>query len=533
MNTMKYISFNQARWPFFCILSLGIGLLGGGCAPGNALPPETTAPAPAASTSDAQAENFPAQTPAPTAVLDAETQAVFTIANEAPNEGVAGASPPDWLAWGAPAFAVAPDGSFWILDTAAAHPPRLLQFSADGALQVEIPLEGKVAGAVDMAVSGDTIWVLGLASHPAQIVSFDAGGQVLNTFSIPEVWFEHEGDTVYNLLDDLLVGEQGELLLKGFAGSRLYEFLDTAGEISGQRLEAYAFAGHLYRVGSHEYGMPGIVYVDDLAIEIPPASPGNRVGSVDLLGVNPDGGFFLAVIEEIMDDGETTGFLQVVHAFTLTGEHLGVSIPPEGAVWVDSNRDLALGSDGALYALVSREDHSVDVLRLSFAPEASMLTTPVPTLIVSPVLLTPLLPAWTTPPVGASDLEIARNTLLVFFTYLHDEKFAEAAALYGGPLDAVVVPDPESAGGDPGRFWEQACFLLQCLLVADIVEEERVAADEFRFVVEFIWDDGTRFTLGPCCGASEADMPPVWRFPYTVKEIEGRFVVMEPPQYVP
>jgi hypothetical protein len=181
--------------------------------------------------------------------------------------------------------------------------------------------------------------------------------------------------------------------------------------------------------------------------------------------------------------------------------------------------------------MVSRENHSVDVLRLGFAPELAVISEPAPT--VSPVPLTPLLPAWVTPPEGATDLEIARNTLLSFFTYLHEGRYAEAAPLYGGPLDAVVVPDPESAGGDPGRFWEQACFLLQCLLVADIVEEEQVAPDEFRFLVEFMWDDGTLVTLGPCCGASEADMPPVWQFPYTVRVIEGQFAVMEPPLYVP
>jgi hypothetical protein len=192
-----------------------------------------------------------------------------------------------------------------------------------------------------------------------------------------------------------------------------------------------------------------------------------------------------------------------------------------------------VGPDGALFALVSREDHSVDVLRLGFSVEPAISPEPGLTPAISPVPLTPLLPAWATPPPDATDLEIARNTLLAFFTYLHGGEYTEAAALYGGPLDAVVVPDAESPPSDPGQFWEEACFLLQCLRVAAVVEEEQIAPDEFRFVIEFMWDDGTLFKLGPCCGASEADMPPVWRFPYTVKVIEGRFFVMEPPVYVP
>jgi len=51
--------------------------------------------------------------------------------------------------------------------------------------------------------------------------------------------------------------------------------------------------------------------------------------------------------------------------------------------------------------------------------------------------------------------------------------------------------------------------------------------------VEFVWLDGTLFKLGPCCGATEAEMPPVWQFPYTVKKIDGQFKVMEGPVYIP
>ncbi|HLF90975.1 MAG TPA: hypothetical protein VI451_18675, partial [Anaerolineales bacterium] len=193
--------------------------------------------------------------------------------------------------------------------------------------------------------------------------------------------------------------------------------------------------------------------------------------------------------------------------------------------------DLAVGPDGMLYALVSRADHSVDILRLGFAAQLPPLSEETPT--PSPTLIAPLLPAWATPPVGATDLEIARNSLLSFFTGLHEGRFAEAAILYGGPLDIVVVPNPESPPSDPGQFWEEACHLLQCLLVANIVEEEQIAPDEFRFVIEFVWDDGTRFQFGPCCGATEADMPPVWQFPYMVKKIDGQMKVMEPPVYVP
>jgi hypothetical protein len=186
-----------------------------------------------------------------------------------------------------------------------------------------------------------------------------------------------------------------------------------------------------------------------------------------------------------------------------------------------------------LYTLVSQADHSVDIVRLGFGTELAEIPEPPGTPTPLAEGLVPLRPAWTTPPTGASDLEIARNALLAFFTDLHDGQYSQAAAYYGGPPEAVAMPNPDSPPTDPGQFWQEACALSQCLQVAGIVGEEQAAPDEFHFLIEFMWDNGTLFVLGPCCGASEADMPPVWQFPYTVRVIEGQFVVMEPPQYVP
>lgn len=53
------------------------------------------------------------------------------------------------------------------------------------------------------------------------------------------------------------------------------------------------------------------------------------------------------------------------------------------------------------------------------------------------------------------------------------------------------------------------------------------------FLVEFVWMDGTLFKHGACCGANEAQMPTVWQFPYTVKQMDGVFKVMEGPVIIP
>jgi len=163
-------------------------------------------------------------------------------------------------------------------------------------------------------------------------------------------------------------------------------------------------------------------------------------------------------------------------------------------------------------------------------PSSTFTYTPTTT----PTPLTPLLPTWTVTPEGASDLEIARHTLLSFFTLLHEGRYAEALPLYGGTYDSMRSNNPEIPPYDYVALWESSCTIQRpCLLVAAIANEEAVAQDEFTFLVEFVWIDGTLYKRGPCCGATETEMPTVWQFPYTVRKIDGQFKVMEEPVYMP
>ncbi len=131
-------------------------------------------------------------------------------------------------------------------------------------------------------------------------------------------------------------------------------------------------------------------------------------------------------------------------------------------------------------------------------------------------------------------MDLARHTLLTFFTLLHDGRYSEAMLLFGGEYDTMREQNPEIPPEDYTALWQAACTRQSpCLLVSRIVEEKIITQNEFEFVVEFVWIDGTLFKLGPCCGATEAEMPPVWQFSYTVKKIDGLFKVMEGPVYVP
>ncbi|MFZ2097452.1 MAG: hypothetical protein WAV05_12515, partial [Anaerolineales bacterium] len=106
--------------------------------------------------------------------------------------------------------------------------------------------------------------------------------------------------------------------------------------------------------------------------------------------------------------------------------------------------------------------------------------------------------------------------------------------LYGGDYETIREQNPDTSVEDYAALWKDTCtYQTTCLLVSRIVEEKIITQEEFEFVVEFVWLDGTLFKLGPCCGVTEAEMPPVWQFPYTVKKIDGMFKVIEGPVYVP
>jgi hypothetical protein len=127
------------------------------------------------------------------------------------------------------------------------------------------------------------------------------------------------------------------------------------------------------------------------------------------------------------------------------------------------------------------------------------------------------------------------DVLIDFLTLLHTRKYVEAAALYGGEYEALQVFNPEIGPNDPVALWAWVCDnqLLQCLEVRSATFEQQVG-DAYIFQVEFNNPDGSLFVLGPCCGATETEMPPVSQFEFTVtRNTDGKFVVMNTPPYVP
>lgn len=135
---------------------------------------------------------------------------------------------------------------------------------------------------------------------------------------------------------------------------------------------------------------------------------------------------------------------------------------------------------------------------------------------------------------GATDQ--ARQTLVAYFDALNRADYEAVIELYGGSYQEMMDNNPTIAPDDRQALWENACTIngYRCDLVARTMEFKERIGDEYSFIVEFNNPDGTLFILGPCCGGSATDFPPVSQFTYRVKKLSnGKFVVLDMPVYVP
>jgi hypothetical protein len=323
-------------------------------------------------------------------------------------------------------------------------------------------------------------------------------------------------------LTGLILGEQGELYLERLLGAEFVQVLLEEGELIYLPVPGYPSAGHTYRLTSSADSVSkGSMLVDEHQIDV--LDPADDY-TISFRGVAPDGSFYLIY---------RLGDQRYVRYYSPDGELLGFARPSQGfrALHYDSDlyeSDISVGPDGEAYALVSTDDQDVIVLRLSFSEELAPSPTPKPYL--EPTPMTAMRSAWETPPAGAQAEDIARETLIAFFSRLDERQYTQAAELYGGGLeafeprftqngqnhpesDAQVREYLTSLSDDPEQFWQSACStLLACLSIGNITEVERISETEFRFWVELTWEDGYKYVTNACCGGNPA-ITPVWLFP--------------------
>ncbi len=123
---------------------------------------------------------------------------------------------PDMLIWGPPAFAVAPDGTFWMADTPDNH---LLHFDSNGALLDKIYVGNFAVGVGDIDITSTAIWMLDMASIPPKVVQLSLNGEVEGLYDLPEGLYPEDG------LSGIAIGSDGSVLVEqgdGVGLSNLY-----------------------------------------------------------------------------------------------------------------------------------------------------------------------------------------------------------------------------------------------------------------------------------------------------------------------
>jgi hypothetical protein len=447
--------------------------------------------------------------------LPESDQVIFTITNSEAWSGKEGEPRPDWKGWGAETFTAAPDGTFWIADTAV-FPNRLLHYSPQGQLLNEISLEGHLIYAYDLLASEDSLWVLDISAGQPKVVRLNLDGDFLSAFEIDLEVLLNEGEFISPGLFNLLLGEQRQLLASGISG--YLEILNADGEIANRPLDALSFYGHTYGEGVYDQNTGRLpIFVDGIEFE---GSPDFYVEAEPFLGFKPDGSFALAgyVVEpEYQLDRQ-------VRYYDDRGNLLGLARQHPQTFYKDWNHHLAFGPDSSVYQLLSNPDHSVQVVRLGFVEELLPQQ--------SPVLPTPthLVPLELAEP-AVTDEEQARNTLITFFSRLSSGDYAAAAQLFGGQMEDYLRA--RLPGETEAEYWEYVCNSLWCLPVTAVSEVEQVSQDEYLFYTVFLHPGGKRFEIGACCGGDPAATPPVWQFAYPVKKIDGAWKVMRPPLFTP
>ncbi|KKS99501.1 MAG: hypothetical protein UV76_C0019G0010 [Candidatus Nomurabacteria bacterium GW2011_GWA2_43_15] len=141
---------------------------------------------------------------------------------------------------------------------------------------------------------------------------------------------------------------------------------------------------------------------------------------------------------------------------------------------------------------------------------------------------------FTVPTSGMPNLS-ARETLIKFFSLLNAKQYNEAIKYYGGDYEVLQDWNPDTNASDHVALFRNGCEMngWNCLKIKNVLSEEKISGTEFKFVVQFVNDNGTLFKMGPCCGASEEEMPTKSDFEYIVSKVGNNFLVITTPVYTP
>ncbi len=300
---------------------------------------------------------------------DTPYEVVFSVPAGEKGVHYAGVGKSEMPAWGPLAFAVAPDGSFWIADTPAV-PERLLHYSSTGEPLGIIELDETLVGVSDVAVTNSEIIILAGAPIPPKVARLTHRGAVIGSYDLPEGLYLEDG------LSGIALNDQGQVLIEREHGASLSQLVETGRAASFAPLDGYRWQGRVYSTASTTIEAKGLSRAAFTVGEQPVTVKVDReLGSVSLLGDDARGGVFALV-----DDIAFTPYFQVdqtVRHFSASGDLLEIARIPQDLRYVAVEHELAIGPQGDVYMMLPLPDR-LEIRRLQFVRNLESVLPPVP-----------------------------------------------------------------------------------------------------------------------------------------------------------
>jgi hypothetical protein len=264
----------------------------------------------------------------------------------------------EMLTWGPSAFAIAPDGSYWIADTVG---NRLLHYSPTGKALNTINLnEYQVVGVGDLKITASDILVLDIAAVIPRVMRLSPDGKLLARYEVPKEL------GLANGLSGIAVGDHGEVLIEREGGAFVSQLVDADGKVAPVALDGYMQHERLYTASPADPATGdstrGVIIAGSKHIEVDVT---HGLGGLRLLGVNADDDFY-AVVDEVAIADSGVQVDQTVRHYNAAGELLGLARVPLAGQYAYVAHGLAVSPDGGVYTLGTRPDR-VEVQRLRFS----------------------------------------------------------------------------------------------------------------------------------------------------------------------
>ena len=263
-----------------------------------------------------------------------------------------GGDQPDSEINGPNAITVLPDGSFVIADLVG---NRLWRYDSTGQLLKSIDLYSiGIEQVTDLRSTNTELFVLEIRNERYRVNRLSFDGELIANYDIPV------GFHIENGLTGIAVDCEGEVLLE-IAGSDLYRLVDSQENLDPSLIKAdYYCNGKPYRVvNSGPDTIPKFI-AGSIPLETQLTT---GLGGFNLLAVLKDGSFYV-IRDDVVND-RVIQVDQTVHYINAGGVQQGVARVPLAEYYYYIMRNLAVGPDGNVYAILP-QPNSINIIRLNF-----------------------------------------------------------------------------------------------------------------------------------------------------------------------